>query len=77
MAFSYKPLWKLLIDKDIKRRRLIEIANISPSTLYQLSIDSYVAMSVLDRICTALDCQVGDIVEYKRSATDAETEGGL
>ena len=66
MAFSYKPLWKLLIDKDIKRRRLIEIANISPSTLYQLSIDSYVALIVLDRICTALDCEIQDIVEHKK-----------
>lgn len=74
MAFSYKPLWKTLIDKDIKRRRLIEIANISPSTLYQLSIDSYVAMSVLDRICTALDCEIQDVVKHRKNK-DKDGEG--
>lgn len=64
MAFSYKPLWKLLIDKDIKQHELIKVAGISPSTLYQLSCGNYVAMRILDRICNALECELGDIVKH-------------
>ena len=64
MTLNYKPLWKMLIDRDIKKRDLITIAGISPSTLYQLSLGNYVAMSVLDRLCNALDCKLEDMVEH-------------
>ena len=64
MAFSYKRLWKLCIDRDIKRSKLATMAGISPSTLYQLICGKYVAMSVLDKLCNALECRIEDIIEF-------------
>lgn len=61
---SYRPLWKTLIDKDIKRRTdLIAIAGISSGTLAKMSKDQEVSMSVLVKICTALDIELSSVVE--------------
>ena len=61
---SYKKLWKILIDKNMKKLDLKERVGISTGTLAKLSKNKEVALSVLQRICEALDCQIGDIVEY-------------
>ena len=63
MAVSYKKLWKLLIDKDIKKKDLIERAKISPATVTKMGKNGHVTTEVLLKICTALDCQIEDIVE--------------
>lgn len=63
MAVSYKKLWKLLIDKDIKKKDLIEKAKISPATVTKMGKNGHVTTEVLVKICTALDCQVDDIME--------------
>ena len=63
MAVSYKKLWKLLIDKDIKKKDLIERAKISPATVTKMGKNGHVTTEVLLKICTALDCQVDDIME--------------
>ena len=63
MKVSYKRLWKLLIDKEINKKTLAQKAKISGSTLTKLSKGENVNMEVLVRICTALECDLHDIVE--------------
>ena len=64
MAASYKKLWKLLIDKDLKKKDLISIAEISNYTLNKLTKGENVTTDILGRICKALDCNVEDIMEF-------------
>lgn len=63
MAVSYKKLWKLLIDKDIKKKKLGEMAKISPATITKMGKNGHVTTEVLLKICTALDCGIDDIIE--------------
>jgi DNA-binding Xre family transcriptional regulator len=63
MSVSYKRLWKLLIDKDMKKRDLMESANLSPSIITKLNNDRSVTTNTLIKICTALNCRVEDIME--------------
>lgn len=63
---NYKPLWKMLIDKDISKQQLREKTSIARSTMMKMSNNEYVAMDVLVRICIALDCGMDDIVEIER-----------
>ena len=63
MAVSYKKLWKLLIDKDIKKKNLSAMAGISPATITKMGKNGHVTTEVLLKICTALDCGVDDIME--------------
>ena len=60
---TYKKLWKLLIDLEINKRELSRLAGISTSTLTKLSKGECVNMDMLLKICTALDCDLHDIVE--------------
>lgn len=60
---SYKKLWKLLIDKDMKKKDLAQQANISLSSIAKMNRGEHVSMDVLLRICTALRCDFGDIIE--------------
>ena len=64
MAISYNKLWKLLIDKDMKKSQLRDLVGMSTGTLSKLSKNEPVALTVLERICKVLDCQFSDIVEY-------------
>ena len=63
MKMSYKPLWKLLIDRGLKRSDLRTIAKISSSSLAKLGKDENVTTALLLRICAALNCKLDDIVE--------------
>ena len=63
MAVSYKKLWKILIDKDIKKKDLSTMAGISPATITKMGKNGHVTTEVLLKICTALDCSADDIVE--------------
>lgn len=63
MAVSYKKLWKLLIDKDIKKKELSAKAGVSPATITKMGKGGHVTTEVLVKICTALDCTINDIVE--------------
>ena len=63
MAVSYKKLWKLLIDKDIKKKDLSAKAGVSPATITKMGKNGHVTTEVLLKICTALDCGVDDIME--------------
>ncbi|MDE5781934.1 MAG: helix-turn-helix transcriptional regulator [Lachnospiraceae bacterium] len=63
---NYKPLWKLLIDRDMTKADLRNETSISRSTMVKMANNEYVAMDVLVRICTALNCGIDDIVEIER-----------
>ena len=63
MAVSYNKLWKLLIDKNMKKKELSEAAGISNSLIAKLGQNENVTVDVLVRICTALDCGIDDIME--------------
>jgi DNA-binding Xre family transcriptional regulator len=63
MAVSYKKLWKLLIDKDIKKKDLSALAGVSPATITKMGKGGHVTTEVLVKICSALDCRVEDIME--------------
>ena len=63
MAVSYKKLWKLLIDKDMKKKELCIKAGISTSSLTKMGNNGHVTTEIIAKICTALDCTVDDIME--------------
>ena len=63
MAVSYKKLWKLLIDRDMKKKDLCEQAGISSASVTKMGKGGHVTTEVLLKICTALDCGVDDIME--------------
>lgn len=64
MSVSYKRLWKLLIDKNMKKRDLKETAKLSPSLMSSLNQDKSVTVNTLSRICEVLDCRIEDIMEF-------------
>lgn len=63
MSISYKKLWKLLIDKDMKKSDLRNAANLSSSTVAKLTKGENVSTAILVKICNALNCDVSDIME--------------
>ncbi len=64
MAFSYKPLWKLLIDQDMTKKQLMQATGISKSTMNKMARGEQVSMDIIDRICTYLDCNVENVIEH-------------
>lgn len=66
MTVSYKKLWKLLIDKDLKKKDLIQQANISSYTINKLNRGDNVNVETIVKICTALDCNFDDILEIQK-----------
>ena len=63
MTVSYKKLWKLLIDKEIKKKDLSSMAGISPATITKMGKNGHVTTVVLLKICSALECKIEDIIE--------------
>lgn len=63
MAVSYKKLWKLLIDRDMKKKDLAKLAKVSSFTISKMSAGNNVTVEVLGKICLALDCKLDDIME--------------
>lgn len=61
MQADYRKLWKLLIDKNMKKTDLIPIAGISTNIVAKLNKGEYVSMDSLAKICKALNCDIGDI----------------
>ena len=62
MDICYNKLFKLLIDKGVKKTELRKLTGISPNTLTKLSNNEFVSMEVLVKICRVLNCDIGDIV---------------
>lgn len=63
MTVSYKRLWKLLIDKDMKKKDLRIATGITTTALAKLGKNEHVSTEILARICKVLNCDIGDIVE--------------
>lgn len=63
MAVTYKKLWKLLIDKDMKKKDLQILAGISAASITKLGKNENVNMDIIEKICIALKCDVSDILE--------------
>jgi DNA-binding Xre family transcriptional regulator len=64
MAVTYKKLFKLLIDRDLKKQDLAEKAHISAATISKMAAGDNVTMEVIEKVCRALDVQVDDILEF-------------
>ena len=63
MPISYDKLWKLLIDKKMNRTDLKDASGISFNVLAKMGKNEFVSMEILSKICAALDCNIGDIVD--------------
>ena len=77
MKISYKPLWKLLIDKDLKKKDLCEMAGISPASVTKMDKCGHVTTETLEKICLALDCRVEDILELTPGESQKAAEESL
>lgn len=67
MGVSYKKLFKLLIDRGMKKKDLQEAADLSPAAVTKLAKDEYVRLDVLVRVCCALGVDIGDIMEVTKA----------
>ena len=65
MKVSYKPLWKLLIDKDLTRTQLQAMTGLSSGTMTKLHQSESVSMEVLWKICSLLECNIQDVVQFE------------
>ena len=65
MEISYNNLWKLMIDQNINKTKLKEMAGISTNAVAKKEKNEAVSMDTLAKICKALNCDIGDIVEFK------------
>lgn len=63
MAISYKKLWKLLIDRDMKKKDLQKLAGVSSASITKLGKNENVNMEIIEKICVALKCDISDILE--------------
>lgn len=63
---NYKPLWKLLIDRDISKKELKDKTEIASSTFHKMHNNEYVSLDVLVRIAVALECKIDDLIEIER-----------
>lgn len=64
MPFSYKPLWKKLIDHDMTKKQLMSETGISKSTIIKMGKGDLVSMEIIDRLCTYFKCNVDDILYH-------------
>ena len=64
MAISYNKLWKLLVDKKMSKADLRKAAGIAPNTMTRLRRDEEVTLAVLNKICSTLNVDIGDIMEF-------------
>ena len=72
MAISYRKLWKLLIDKDMKKKDLRIQSGISTNALAKLGKNERLTTDVLEKVCLTLQCDVGDIMEINSEVTHTE-----
>lgn len=64
MRVSYKPLWKLLVDRGLRKKDLCRLAGISPASCTKMGRCGHVTTLVLMKVCQALNCRVEDIIEF-------------
>jgi DNA-binding Xre family transcriptional regulator len=73
MKVSYNKLWKLLIDMNLNKTKLREMAQMSPNTMAKLGKNETISMDIILRICEILKCDVGDIMETIPDEEDSNT----
>lgn len=66
MGFSYNKLWKLLIDKNMKKTDLQLAISTTPKTIAKMGRDENVSLDTLAKICEYFNCNIEDIIEYKK-----------
>ena len=71
---SYKPLWRLLVEREMSKSDLRKLAGIAPNTMTKMRRNEEVSMTVLNKICAALDVTYGDIIEYIQPITEEGKE---
>lgn len=70
MSISYNKLWKLLVDRKMSKADLRKAAGVAPNTMTRLRRDEEVTLAVLNRICTTLHVDIGDIMEFVAEDTE-------
>ena len=70
--FSYKPLWRQLIDKDMNKTKLRELTGLPSATMAKMSRNEYVGMKALDRVCEALGCRIEEVIEHVPGSNNKE-----
>lgn len=73
MAVSYNRLFKLMIDKKMRKKDLCELAGVSTSTMSKMGRDEIVSLEVIDRICQKLNCGIEDVLEILPDSSDNGT----
>lgn len=63
MGVSYKKLFKLMIDRNMKKKDLMQLTGLSPASVTKLAKDEYVSMEVIVKVCKAMNVDIGDIME--------------
>lgn len=66
MAISYKKLWKILIDRELKKKDLQKLSGISAASITKLAKNENVNTEIIEKVCLALQCDVGDIMEITK-----------
>ena len=75
MAISYKKLWKLLIDRDMMKKDLQVKSGVSAASITKLAKNESISTSLLEKICTALDCDISDIMEIVPDGEKESNDG--
>ena len=73
MAVSYNRLFKLMIDRKMRKKDLCELSGVSTSTMSKMGRDEIVSLEVIDRICQKLNCNVEDVLEILPDSPDNGT----
>ena len=77
MAISYNKLWKLLVDKKMSKADLRKAAGIAPNTMTRLRRDEEVTLTVLHKICSTLEVNIGDIMEFLPEGARDESDSDV
>lgn len=72
MSVNYNKLWKLLIDKGMRKGDLISVAGISSNIIAKMGRNEYVSMESLEKICISLNCDIGEIVSVEAEVKESE-----
>lgn len=64
MVYSYNKLWKLLIDKNMMKKDLMEKTKITSSTIAKMRRGEAVSLDILGRICEVMECNIGDLIDF-------------
>ena len=72
MAVDYTKLWKLLIDKKLNKSQLKELAHISTNAVAKLGRNENVSLDTLEKVCVALECGIGDILDFVQDEGDVK-----